>query len=102
MAAPFSLGDAEDLRALLTGAGFRDVTIELLVRTARFRSSAQFVRLSVLGAAAAVPELARMDAMARDSLIDAVRGDVDQALRSCTDGTALTFPLQANVAAARA
>lgn len=102
MAAPFSLGDAEELRALLTGAGFRDAAVEPLVRTVRFPSPAQFVRLSVLGAAAAVPELGCMDATARDSLIDAIRGDADEALRPYTNGDALAFPLRANVATARA
>lgn len=61
MAAPFSLGDAEELRALLVGAGFLETVIESMVRTVRFPSPQQFVRLSVLGAAAAVPDLGRME-----------------------------------------
>lgn len=100
MAAPFALGDADELRALLDGAGFRDTTVDPLVRTVRFPSPAQFVRLSVLGAAAAVPDLARMDAASRGTLVDAIQGEVDDVLRPFTKDGALAFPMRANVAVA--
>jgi ubiquinone/menaquinone biosynthesis C-methylase UbiE len=101
MAAPFSLGDATELGALLRAAGFRNATVEPVVRTVRFPSPQRFVRLSVLGAAA-VPALGEMDAAARETLVEAVRGDTADALRPYEDGDALAFPLAVNVAEARA
>lgn len=102
MAAPFSLGDAEELRTLLTDAGFRDVRPEPVVRTVRFPSPEQFVRLSVLAAAAAVPALGTMAAAAREALIEAIHTETTEALRPYRDGDALAFPLGVNVATAHA
>lgn len=102
MEAPFSLGEAEAVRGLLTGAGFREVAVERVVRTVRFPSPAGFVRLMVMGAAAAVPALGGMAAAARDALVDAIREEVDAALRADAEGEALAFPLEVNVARARA
>jgi SAM-dependent methyltransferase len=102
MAAPFALGDAEELRALLTEAGLRGAAVEPVVRTVRFPSPGRFVRFSVLGAAAAVPELARMDEAAREDLVAAIRGETEEALRAYVDGDELAFPMAAHVAVARA
>lgn len=101
MAAPFSLGDAKELRSLLTKAGFRNVVVDPVVWTVRFPSPAQFVRLSVLGAAAAVPDLARMDEAAREALVTAIHDDANEVLRVYTDGDALAFPLAWTLAMAR-
>jgi SAM-dependent methyltransferase len=100
MAAPFALGDAEELRALLVGAGFRNVTIEPVERVVRFPSPELFVRLAVLGSAAVLPALAQMDETARGALIDAVQTDMLSTLRIYQDGDALAFPRTAHVAVA--
>lgn len=98
IAAAYTLGDAEDLRSLLAGAGFRGVTIEPVERAVRFRSPEQFVRQRVLGAAAVLPQLAQMDEAARDSLVEAVHADMLGTLRAYLDGDGLAFPRQAHVA----
>ena len=101
MAAPFAFGDADALRALLDEAGFRTVAVEPVVRTARFPSPERFVRLSILGAAAAVPALGRMDDAARDALVGEIREELEPVLRAFTDGDSLAFPLARHVAVAR-
>lgn len=98
--APFSLGDPDELRALLTGAGFADVTIESVTLTVRFPSRADFVRQSVLSAAAVLPALRQLDEASRDALIEAVRQDADGALRRYAEGEGLIFPMAAQVAQA--
>ncbi|MBI3301647.1 MAG: hypothetical protein HYZ72_06170 [Deltaproteobacteria bacterium] len=99
MRAPFALGDAEELRALVAGAGFRDVTIRIAVRMVRFPSPEEFVRRLV----AAVPlagladAVARVDVDARAALI----GDVSAALRSYVDDEGLAVPMESHVVVAQ-
>jgi len=52
---PFSLSQAEKLRALIAGAGFRDIAIRPAVKTLRFPSPDEFVRRYVAGFALAGP-----------------------------------------------
>ena len=99
--APFSLGDEEELRSLIEGAGFSAVTVERVTRVVRFPSPEQFVRLSVLGAAAVIPAFQEMDKAARDGLVDAVTRDVAGPLERYRDRDTVAFPLQAHIATAR-
>src|SRR5919201_2858935 len=65
---PFALGDADALRALVAGAGFRDVVIRPLARTLRFPSAEEFVRRYVAGSPLAGP-VGQADETARGSLL---------------------------------
>ena len=60
-AAPFSLGDPQRLEAMLTEAGFSEISVTPQARTVRFPSAAQFIEGIVQGAAAALPALAAMN-----------------------------------------
>jgi ubiquinone/menaquinone biosynthesis C-methylase UbiE len=97
--APFVLGSAEEIRALLTEAGFQQVTMCLAVKMARFASPELFVRLQTT-ASVVVPTsvFARVSEEARRALIREVSG----ALRSYVDDAGLAFPMEAHVAVARA
>jgi len=54
--APFSLGDADDLRTLLTDAGFRDIEIASRSIEARFATPGRFVERMEFAYAAVVPQ----------------------------------------------
>ena len=99
-AMPFSLGDAEDLRERLTGAGFDEVAIEPVTLTVRL-PRAPFVQQAILGAAAVIPVLAQADQPTRARLLAEVEQETAPSLRQYTQGDDLVAPMAANVATAR-
>ncbi len=100
--APFSLGGAIELRTLLNDAGFSNVVIEPVALIIRFPSREDFVRQSVLAAAAVLPELAQLDEAGLAALVSAVRQDSDTRLQGYTEGKGLAFPMAAHIARAQA
>lgn len=97
LTAPFALGEPEELTRLLTGAGFSDVATETVAGEVRFASAEGWVRRSILGSAAAVPELARLDAPGMEALIAAVEAEMGETLRRYVDGDGLALPSVASV-----
>jgi ubiquinone/menaquinone biosynthesis C-methylase UbiE len=94
--APFALGDAVHLRALVEDAGFRDVDVRTMVETARFPSPEALVAyqlgatpLSTIGAVTEVAE-------------QAVAEDVRAALQRYLHGGKLAVPMEVHFALARA
>jgi SAM-dependent methyltransferase len=100
--APFSFGDADELRGVLAAAGFERVELATETRTVRFPSATQFVALTVLAGAAVIPELADMDDVQRQRLVEAVSRDAAPTLRTFTEGDTVVFPMHANIAVAYA
>ena len=96
----YSLGDADGFRKLFVDAGFADVTVDSVVRTVHFPSADEFVRLTVLGAAAVLPEFAQMDDAARDSLVAVISRDIAPTLDTYREGKGIAFPLAAHIATA--
>jgi SAM-dependent methyltransferase len=97
--APFVLGSAEELRALLAEAGFHHVTIRLAVKLVRFASPELFVHLlTTTSIVASTSVFAQVSEEARRVLI----GEVSVALRSYVDDEGLAFPVEAHVAVAHA
>ncbi len=94
----FSLGDAEELRTLLEGAGFRVVAIEPVVKTMRFASRDTYVRESLLASSAVLPELGKLDDAGRAALAAAIQEDVAPTLNEYADGEGLAFPMAAHIA----
>ena len=94
---PFSLGDAAELRALLAGVGFRDVTISVATRPARFPSAVAFVEGYVAASFLAAP-VAQANARARAALVD----DACAGLEPYMDAAGLAFPMESHLATARA
>lgn len=101
MTAPFALGEPEELTRLLTEAGFSDVATETVAGVVRFSSEDDWVRLSIRGASAAVPELARLESAELDALIVTVHGEMEETLRRYADGDGLAFPMVASVGTGR-
>jgi SAM-dependent methyltransferase len=92
---PFTLRSAEELANLLAGAGFRDVTIRHVVRTAHFASVEDFV--GYLLASRLAGAVALMDDTARAALL----ADARAALADCVEPAGFTFPMEAHLAHAR-
>jgi hypothetical protein len=97
---PSSLWNAEELRALLGGAGFRRIAIVPDSLDARFPSPERVVHLAVVGAAAAIPAFARLAMAAHSALAEAVALEVETLLQSYCDGDRLKCPMWAHTAIA--
>jgi ubiquinone/menaquinone biosynthesis C-methylase UbiE len=93
---PFGLSQAEDLRALIAGADFREITIRPAVKTLRYPSPDEFVRRYVAGSALAGPVTA-----ASDDARAALLAEVTAGLRPYVDAEGLAFPIETNMAVAQ-
>lgn len=96
MRAPFALSDADELTALVRGAGFQDVAVKDRVGTVRFPSVETFVSCYVAGSPLAGPVSQAADA-ARWALIT----DARNALRQYASDTEFAFPIAAHLLSAR-
>jgi ubiquinone/menaquinone biosynthesis C-methylase UbiE len=92
---PFGLSEAEEIRALIAGAGFRDIAIDPAVKTLRYPSPDEFVRRYVAGSALAGPVAA-----AADDARAALLAEVNAGLRRYAGDQGLAFPIESNVAVA--
>jgi SAM-dependent methyltransferase len=92
--APFALGDADEIRGLLAGAGFRDIEVRTLVETARFRSPEELVEAQLT----ATP-LSTLGSLT-DEARRAVARDVRAALRPYLHDGDLAVPMEAHLALA--
>jgi ubiquinone/menaquinone biosynthesis C-methylase UbiE len=96
----FSLGDPEELRAILGDAGFH--RIDLMPRSLKviLQSPERFVQLTVRGAATSVPAFARLDAPAQSALVTSVLGEMEPIVGRYKRGDELTFTMHTNMAIA--
>ncbi len=78
---PFSLGDPEAIRAMVAGAGFREVRVRAEVKMSRFRSAEHMVRSVVGGAPTMLGALAEQG----EGALDAIVAEVAAATRDCVD-----------------
>lgn len=102
VALSFSLGDAGELRALLSAAGFQRIEVTPRSLDIHFPTPEYFVQLTVLGAATSVPAFAQLDPAARSALVDAVAGETEPVAQRYRDGDKLTFPMSTHIAVAYA
>jgi ubiquinone/menaquinone biosynthesis C-methylase UbiE len=93
---PFGLSNTEELRRLITGASFGDVTIHPATRMLRFPSTYEFVLHYAAGSA-----LASLVAGADDDSRAALLAEVKARLQSRVDDQGLAFPIESNVVVAR-
>ena len=96
MRSPFSSLNADDLRDLITGAGFRDVKIFLGIGPVRYPSAEELVRWE----GASSPLAGPIGALTDDVRTALIR-DVGEALRSYTDDDGIVFPAETYLAIAR-
>lgn len=95
--APFKFSDPGELRALITGAGFRDVVVSLTVRVARFPSAEAMVRFMMAGTPLRAA-MSKQEASAVQHIID----EVAAGLSEYNDDLGLAIPMQGWVVTARA
>ncbi|WP_181391924.1 class I SAM-dependent methyltransferase [Deinococcus irradiatisoli] len=100
-AAPFSLGDREELERLLTEAGFEDVEVTAHTRTVRFPQPETFVPMILQGAAAAVPELAALSVSQREALHARITDDLSGWVAEHTENGELVETMGAHLAVGR-
>jgi ubiquinone/menaquinone biosynthesis C-methylase UbiE len=100
MAQPYSLPDADTVRALLADAGYRDITIDAVEKRIRFTSAAAFVQSMLPAAATTVTVLQEMDEDERAALVVAVERDVVAALHRFEGADGLVFPTRSHLASA--
>jgi ubiquinone/menaquinone biosynthesis C-methylase UbiE len=94
--APFKLSDRDELRVLVGDAGFRDVTIDLTTRVARFPSAEAMVRIMMAGT-----PLGAVMSKQDTSLLDEVIDEVTTGLAGYDDDHGLAIPMQGWVVTAR-
>jgi ubiquinone/menaquinone biosynthesis C-methylase UbiE len=88
----FSLGDAEELRSLLSGAGFRDVQLTPATVTARFPEPASFLAGEIDVDTASIPAMQHLDAAARQELIATIGQEMAGPLAQVTEDDHVVIP----------
>jgi SAM-dependent methyltransferase len=96
MRAPFPDWDAAELRELVTGAGFHDVGLRIVVASARYPSPAELVRWEAASSPLAGP-LSALSAAAREALV----ADVAAAIADRQDDEGVLFAQETHVVLAR-
>jgi len=81
-------GDAEVIRALVVGGGFREVRLRADVKMTRFASAEHMVRSVASGAPSMLGALAEQG----DTALDAIIAEVSEATRVYVDDEGLAFP----------
>jgi ubiquinone/menaquinone biosynthesis C-methylase UbiE len=90
---PFSLGDAQAIRALVTNAGFREVHIRAEVKLIRWQSAEHMVRSVVGGAPTMLGALAEQG----PGVLDAIVAEVTDATRGYLDDEGWATPQATNI-----
>jgi hypothetical protein len=96
----FSLGNADELRTLLSEVGFQRIALTPRSLTIHLPAPERFVQLTVLGAATSILAFAHVDAAARAALVAAVTDETQAVAQRYRDGDTLTFPMFTHIAAA--
>jgi ubiquinone/menaquinone biosynthesis C-methylase UbiE len=99
--AVFALGDAGELRHLLTNAGFQQVVIESASLTARFSNPAEFLAWEINVDAADTPALQGLDDEAQQAILAAVRQELQAPLQAVMQEGQMVLDYHAHIAHAR-
>lgn len=97
--APFSLGDSDELRGLLTDAGFTQVQVEQRSINARFSTPDRFVERMEFAYAAVVPQFAE-DRAAFGRFLEAINRDTRDVVEQYRKGDHVVVPMHSNIAIA--
>jgi SAM-dependent methyltransferase len=97
---PFSMGDEEQLAAMIESAGFANVQIDIVEVEASFPDAAMFVKMNLMAFSAVMPQLATMNEAARAQFIAVMEAASAEMVARFRDGNGLKFPVRANVATA--
>ncbi len=100
LAAPFVMGDAGALQALLAGAGLHEVEVESATLPAIFPDPQGFVAMEVDVIAAAIPSAQHLDAQARAELAAAIESELRPTIDAAVHDGRLVVPMHALLARA--
>jgi len=95
---PFSFGDRETIRGLVTQAGFRQVRIHAEIRSVRFHSAEHMVRAVVGGAPSMMGMLSDQGA----DVLDAIVAEMVEATRALVDDDGWATPAASHIVTALA
>ena len=99
--AVFSLGDSDELRRLLTDAGFQQVEIKPASLTARFSNPEEFLAWEIGVDPAETPVLQHLDAQAQQAILAAVRQDMQVPLQEVMQEGQVVLASHAHIAHAQ-
>ena len=99
--AVFSLGDSDELRSLLTDAGFQDIEIEPMSITARYPNAQEFLAWESDVDPAGAPALQNLDAEAQQVILTALHQEMQTPLHEVMRGDEVLMPTRAHFARAR-
>lgn len=99
---PYSLGDADMLRGLFVDTGFSAVRLETVQRMMTVDSIDEFIAMTIMGAAAAVPALAQATHEERLSAIRSIRQEIAADIAAVQDGEGMVYPMEAHIVIAGA
>jgi ubiquinone/menaquinone biosynthesis C-methylase UbiE len=97
----FALGDADELRRLMTDAGLRQVEIEPASMTARFPNPAGFLAGEIDVDTAAIPSMQHLDARGRQAIVAAISEEMAAPLSEVTQNDHVVIPFHALIAHGR-
>jgi ubiquinone/menaquinone biosynthesis C-methylase UbiE len=99
--AVFSLGDSDELRRLLTDAGFQAVEIEPVSNTARFPNPQEFLTWEIDVDPAETPALKGLDEAAQKAILAAIHEEMQRPLHEFIQDGQVVMPSHAFIAHAR-
>jgi len=94
----FSLGDSDELRKLLTAAGFQQIEIESLSITARFPNAEEFLAWESDVNPAECPTLQNLDTETQQAILAALHQEMQSPLHEVMQGDQVVFRSYAHIA----
>jgi hypothetical protein len=98
--AEHALDDPATVRSLVAGAGFRGLEIDTVTKVVRFPSPREWLRIQ-LAATPLATVVGELEDGQRTALLEALVGDVGQALEPYVDDRGMGFPQECHVVLAR-
>ncbi|HSE66743.1 MAG TPA: methyltransferase domain-containing protein, partial [Gemmatimonadales bacterium] len=95
-----ALGDPEELRSLLSSAGFERIRIKPFSMTSRFPQPDVFLAGEIEVDAAAIPAMQRLTPAARQAIVKAISEEMKGPLQEVTFGNEVVLEFHANLALA--
>jgi ubiquinone/menaquinone biosynthesis C-methylase UbiE len=96
----FSLGDADGLSSLITGAGFKRVGIERISMTSRFPQPEAFLAGDIDVDTAAFPSMQHLDPPGRQAVTSAIREEMEGPLSQVVEDNHVVLPYHALIVTA--
>ena len=97
-AAPFSLGDADELRRLLSEAGFSSIEIAQVSITVEFPDPERFLSLKAQAASAAIPPMQQLDDAERVQVLETIKREMEPQVREHTVNDHVLEPMHGYIA----